>query len=149
MLTITAALLQAYHHTQTYLHEVAIRYDHLIKDLTPSYQLEKVTPFEPNVHALSSYIKPVSVITPSVHSSLDIMLRREVDTYGTTPIFKSVRMANATLVLTKLYISFKKPESQIESLLGSGIPNLGPYLDWAVQVSTNYPDFGIGFPPGI
>ncbi|RDL32088.1 uncharacterized protein BP5553_09490 [Venustampulla echinocandica] len=133
MLTIKVALLLAYHHTQIYLHEVAIHDDHPIEDLTPPYKLDRVLSIEPNIHASSSYIKPVSIIISSVHCLLDMMLNMDVETMRAIPIFNYVRMTYAILVLTKLYISSKTLESQIGSVLEPGILKLGPCLESLIE----------------
>lgn len=127
------ALLLAYHHTQTYLHEICMHDDHAAEDFQPPYRLEKVVSIQTDIHASSSYLDSIAILISSAHSLHDIILNMEVETLRALPIFNFVRMAYATVVLTKLYISSKTPASQIGSVIEPKMIKLGFYLEALIE----------------
>jgi hypothetical protein len=129
LLTELVALISAYHHTQIYLHELALHDDHAFDDFLPPYRLEKVVSILPDIEASSSFIKPVSIIISSSHELLDTLLELDLKNMRSLPIFNFARMAHAFVVLTKIHISSKSPASLVGSVVDTESIKLGSYLE--------------------
>jgi hypothetical protein len=123
----------AYHHTQLYLHEISLHDDHAPEDFQPPYRLDKVVSIQPEIQASSSYIDAVAISISSAHALLELMLSMPLDSLRALPIFNFVRMAYATIVLTKLHISSKTPTSQIGAVLDPKMIRLKYYIEKLIE----------------
>ncbi|TVY44845.1 Transcriptional regulator [Lachnellula occidentalis] len=130
---INDALMLTYHHTQIYLHEICMHDDHSPEDFQPPYRLEKVVSIQSDIHASSSYIDAIAITISSAHALLDLILHMEVERLRALPIFNFVRMAYASIVLTKLHISSRTPESQIGAVIEPKLIRLGYYLEALIE----------------
>jgi hypothetical protein len=123
----------AYHHTQVYLHEISLHDDHAPEDFQPPYRLDKIVSIQPDLQGSSSYIDAVAISISSAHALLELMLNMTLDSLRALPIFNFVRMAYATIVLTKLHISSKTPTSQIGAVLDPKMIRLEYYIEKLIE----------------
>ncbi|TVY33373.1 Transcriptional regulator [Lachnellula subtilissima] len=130
---INDALMLTYHHTQIYLHEICMHDDHSPEDFQPPYRLEKVVSIQSDNQASLSYIDAIAITISSAHSLLDLILDMEVEILRALPMFNFVRMAHASIVLTKLHISSKTPASQIGAVVEPKLIKLGYYLEAVIE----------------
>ena len=107
--------------------------DHSPEDFQPPYRLEKVVSIQSDNQASLSYIDAIAITISSAHSLLDLILDMEVETLRALPIFNFVRMAYASIVLTKLHISSKTPASQIGAVIEPKMIKLGYYLEAVIE----------------
>ena len=121
------ALLLTYYHTNIILHEVALHGEHPPEDFKPPFRLDMIIlPAESG--ARPPQIDAITVCISSVHSMFDILLRMDIETLRSLPVFNYVRMAYAATILTKLYISSRTPNSQIGPLFERESLKLDHYL---------------------
>jgi hypothetical protein len=132
VLTSPDTVMLQYHHTQMYLHEIAMHGEHPPEDFMPPFDLEKiltVLSIQPDSRTPSSYIDSTAVSISSAQAFLDILINMDVDVLRMLPIFNYVRMAYSFITLIKLYISAKTPSSPIGSVLDPKSLKIGYYLN--------------------
>ena len=129
----TDVLLLSYHHTLTYLHELALHDDHPPEDFMPPYKLDKVISIQTDPKAQSIHIDATVFCISNAHSVLDILLGLDVEVLRSLPIFNFVRMTYEVVVLTKLYISSKSPGSKIGAVLEAQTIKLDFYLEALIK----------------
>lgn len=125
-------LMLQYHHTQMYLHEIAMHDEHPPEDFMPPFGLEKilsVLTIQSDSRAPSSYIDSTAVSISSAQAFLDILINMDIDALRMIPIFNFARMAYCLITLIKLYISAKTPSSPIGSVLDPKSLKIGYYLN--------------------
>jgi hypothetical protein len=76
----------------------------------------------------SSNIDAISVCITSSHSLLDVMLEMSIDSVRALPIFNFARMAYASIILARLYVSIRCTTSLIGKLLDRETLKIGIYL---------------------
>jgi hypothetical protein len=123
-----AALQLQYHHTQLYIHEIALHDDHPPEDFQPPFSLAKVLSIHIDPAATNPHIDAISMIISSAQSILDILLIMELEALRSLPVYNFVRMSSALLMLVKLYISSKSPDSKIGAVLDPATLKIGIYL---------------------
>ena len=120
------------HHTNIYLHEIALHADHAPRDFTPPYKVEhlRLSNAQPTTAACMDSI--TECIT-SAQSLIDSFLSMDVDALESVPIFTYVRLSYALFVLAKLHVSANITSSQLGDYIDRESLKLGPCLDATVN----------------
>ncbi len=118
-----------YFHTQLFVHEIALHDDHPPEDFQPPFALPKVISIHTDLRASNSYIEAISDTISSAQSLLDILLTMDIEALRSLPIYNYVRMSYALIILVKLYISSKTPQSKIGAVLDPASLKVGIYLN--------------------
>ncbi|KAH7393264.1 hypothetical protein BKA64DRAFT_82114 [Cadophora sp. MPI-SDFR-AT-0126] len=122
------ALMIQYHHSQLFLHEIALHDDHQPEDFRPPFDMGKILSIHTIPGAKDSFIKSTANLISSAQSMLDIILGMELSVLRSLPIYNFVRMAYSVIILVKLYISSKSSASKIGEVLDRERLRLGFYL---------------------
>ncbi|KAL5319620.1 hypothetical protein ACEPPN_012675 [Leptodophora sp. 'Broadleaf-Isolate-01'] len=131
---VNDALMIQYHHSQLFLHEIALHDDHPPEDFRPPFDLGKILSIHTIAGAKDSFIDATANLISSAQSMLDIILGMNVVTLRSLPIYNFVRMSYSVVILIKLYISSKSPTSKIGAVLDSEHLKVGTYLKALIDV---------------
>ncbi|PVH85560.1 hypothetical protein DL98DRAFT_451738 [Cadophora sp. DSE1049] len=125
---VNDALMIQYHHSQLFLHEIALHDDHPPEDFRPPFDMGKILSIHTIPGAKDSFIDAIANLVSSAQSMLDIILAMDLSVLRSLPIYNFVRMAYSIVILVKLYISSKSPTSKIGEVLDREHLKLGFYL---------------------
>ncbi|KAK0100040.1 hypothetical protein ONS95_013146 [Cadophora gregata] len=125
---VNDAVMIQYHHSQLFLHEIALHDDHPPEDFRPPFNLGKILSIHTMPGAKHSFIDATANLISSAHSMLDIILAMELSVLRSLPVYNFVRMSYSIIILVKLYISSKSPTSKLGEVLDSERLKLGIYL---------------------
>ncbi len=117
-----------YHHSQLFLHEVALHDDHPPEDFRPPFDMGKILSIHTIPEAKDSFIDATANLISSAQSMLDIILGMGLLVLRSLPIYNYVRMAYSVVILVKLYVSSKSSTSKIGEVLDREHLKLGLYL---------------------
>ena len=117
-----------YHHSQLFLHEIALHDDHPPEDFRPPFDMGKILSIHTIPGAKDSFIDATANLISSAQSMLDIILGMDLLVLRSLPIYNYVRMAYSVVILVKLYVSSKSSTSKIGEVLDREHLKLGFYL---------------------
>lgn len=95
---------------------------------------EKLFSIQIDPAAKGSHIEDTTACISHIHSLLDILLGMSIGDLRSLPVFTYVRMIYSIVVLTKLYISSKSPQSKIGAVINSNSLRLDFYLDAIINM---------------
>ncbi|KAL2068025.1 hypothetical protein VTL71DRAFT_16123 [Oculimacula yallundae] len=128
------AIMIQYHHSQLFLHEIALYDDHPPEDFRPAFDLRKVLSIHTIPGAKDSFIDATANLIASAQAMLDIFLSMDIPVLRCLPVYNFVRMAYSIIILVKVYISSKSPTSKIGEVVHRESLKVGTYLKASIDL---------------
>jgi hypothetical protein len=116
-----------------FLHELGVHDDHPPEDFRPPFRIDKLFSIQMDPAAKCSHIDASAACISNAHSILDILLKMSIGELRSIPIFNFVRMAYSSILLVKLLISSKSPQSKIGAVIDPQSLKLGFYLEELIK----------------
>lgn len=125
---IADSIMVMLHHSNIYLHEIALHADHAPEDFKPPYQVEhlRLSNAQPTTAAS---IDSIAECIKSAHSLVDVFLNMDLDALQAVPVFTYVRVSYALFILAKLYVSASNSSSKLGDYIDFKSLKLGLHLD--------------------
>ena len=128
LMCIADSIMVMLHHSNIYLHEIALHADHTPEDFKPLYQVEhlRLSNAQPTTAAS---IDSITECIKSAHSLFNVFLNMDLGALQAVPVFTYVQVSYALFILAKLHVSASNSSSKLGDYIDFKSLKLGFYLD--------------------